>query len=96
MSRVSLLALVVLFGVACNHKPLRGSVAPSQDGKTYLAVMDDNGGACGSIKVDGKVWPYPVRQAGAIAPGRHMIECSGEIEFDIPAGVVFKFDYWGP
>jgi hypothetical protein len=40
------------------------------DGYTYLAVMDDNSGKCGPIKVDGKVWPFSIGQAGRIEPGR--------------------------
>jgi len=58
--------------------------------------MDDNGGKCGPIKVDGKVWSYSIGQAGRVEPGIHTIECGGSIQFDIPEGVLFKFDYWGP
>jgi len=61
-----------------------------------LAVVDDNGGACGPILVDGEVWPYKIGEPSLIAPGRHRIECGSEIEFDIPPHVVFSFDYWGP
>jgi len=96
MIRVAFLTAAAVLCVACHHKELRGLSSPSQDGKTYLAVMDENGGRCGPIKVDGKVWPYSVGQAGRIEPGRHTIECGGNIQFDIPQGVVFKFDYWGP
>jgi hypothetical protein len=32
---------------------LRGTVSPSSDGKTYLAIDDDNGGACGDLIIDG-------------------------------------------
>ncbi|HXM63823.1 MAG TPA: hypothetical protein VN950_23380 [Terriglobales bacterium] len=75
---------------------MRRSTYPSKDGYTYLAVVDDNGGKCGPIKVDGKVWPYSIGQAGRVESGRHTIQCGGSIQFDIPKGVVFKFDYWGP
>ena len=75
---------------------MRGTYTSSQDHKTYLAVVDDNGGHCGPIKVDGKVWPYPIGEAGQIEPGTHTIWCGGAIQFDIPEGVVFKFKYWGP
>lgn len=68
----------------------------SEDGNTYLSIVDDNGGKCGPIKIDGKVWPYRIDQAGPIAPGIHTIECGSKIEFEIPPRVVFKFDYWGP
>jgi len=81
--------------VGCS-RDLRGSFAPSKDGKTYLAVVDDNGGHCGPIKIDGKIWPHPVGHAGRINPGHHTIECGGEIGFDIRPGVLFKFTYWGP
>ena len=96
MIRSALLVAAVALCVACNRNQLRGSVTPSQDGKTYLAVMDDNGGHCGPIKVDGQVWRIQIGQAGRIEPGRHTIECLGRIQFDIPQGVLFKFDYWGP
>jgi hypothetical protein len=95
MSRVALVpAVAALLFVACSHRDVRGSFAPSQDGKTYLAVVDDNGGHCRPIKVDGRIWPHPVGQAGRIDPGHHTIECGGKIEFDIRTGVLFKFDYW--
>jgi hypothetical protein len=80
----------------CDDGHLRGSVAPSADGGTYLAVVDDNGGACGPLLLDGKPWPYKIGELGQVAPGRHQIDCGGEIGFDIPEGVVFKFNYWGP
>ena len=97
LARSSLVTLVLLVALAeCNDGYLRGSVAPSQDGKTYLAVVEDNGAGCGPIIVHGKLWPYKVGESGPISPGRHKIECGGWIEFDIPQGVVFSFDYWGP
>jgi hypothetical protein len=84
---------VILMG--CGNRDLRGRAVPSPDGKTYL-VVDDNGGACGSILVDGKRWPYPIHVAGPIAPGLHVIKCGGEIGFEIKKGTTFHFDYWGP
>jgi hypothetical protein len=86
-------ACIVL--AACGNRVLRGSVSPSSDGKTYLAVVDDNGGHCGPLLFDGKAWPYKIGEQGIVVPGRHRIQCGGWIEFDIPQGVVFKFDYWG-
>lgn len=94
--RLFLLAVALSVTAACNDGNLRGSVAKSSDGKTYLAVVDDNGGKCGPIIVDGKKWPYKIGEVGPIAPGRHKIECGGWINFDIPQGVIFRFDYWGP
>jgi len=93
---VVLLTVLLSLCVGCTHKPLRGSFAPSQDGNTYLAVMDDNGGHCSPIRVDGELWRHSLGQAGRIEPGSHTLECGGRIQFDIPPGVVFKFDYWGP
>jgi hypothetical protein len=80
----------------CDDGHLRGSVEPSVDGETYLAVMDDNGGKCGPIKVDGAVWPFRIGEPGRIAPGVHSIECGTGNSFEIPKSVVFRFDYWGP
>ena len=89
-----LIASCTLVGCGDNH--LRGSVVNSEDGKTYLAVVDDNGGNCGPILLDGKPWPHKINELGIVSPGRHRIECGGSVEFDIPQGVIFKFDYWGP
>lgn len=81
---------------ACGNGHLRGSVAPSKDGGTYLSIVDDNGGQCGTLTVDGVVWAHPIGTPGPVEPGRHKISCGTEIEFDIPSGVVFSLDYWGP
>ena len=88
--------LVALAVSACDDGYRRGSVKPSRDGKTYLAIADDNGGACGPIKVDDEVWPYKLNVAAPIKAGSHSIECGGRISFEIPPAVVFTFDYWGP
>ncbi|MGZ0080077.1 hypothetical protein [Methylomonas sp. YC3] len=93
--RLLLFSLVIAM-VACDDGYLRGSVTISSDGKTYLVVVDDNGCGCGPIIVDGKIWSYMIGEAGLITPGHHKIQCGGWIEFDIPEGVVFHFDYWGP
>ena len=81
---------------SCGDRDLRGSFERSTDGKTYLAVIDNNGGGCGPIIVDGKPWVYPIGQLGPIEPGHHKIACGGEIGFTIPPRVVYRFDYWGP
>lgn len=88
--------LYVLALAACDDGHLRGSIEASPDGDTYLAVMDDNGGLCGPIVVDGKIWPYKTGVPGKIAPGVHSIECGTGNSFTIPKGVIFRFDYWGP
>ena len=96
MIRKAILAVALVSCASCEHSTLRGTFAATQDHKTYLAIVDDNGGHCGPIKVDGKVWPYAIGQAGQVEPGTHTIWCGGTIQFDIPEGVVFKFNYWGP
>ncbi len=93
-----LIAAILMFATAaaCHHRDLRGTTSASPDGKTYLAVVDNNGGACGLIQVDGQPWPHPIGEPGRIEPGVHRISCGSDIEFEIPQGVVFRFDYWGP
>ena len=93
------LYLIVMFSVlivSCSDGYLRGYIEPSKDGKTYLVVVDDNGGHCGPLKVDGKVWKHKINEAGVVAAGEHTIECGGKIEFVIPKNVIFYFNYWGP
>lgn len=83
---------------------LRGHVTASRDGHTYLAIEDDNGGHCGDLIIDGAVWQRSPGVAAPISPGLHDIDCGSlanyrpenAIRFEIPAGVVFHFDYWGP
>ncbi len=94
MNRFCVLLLVALVG--CRSHDLRGSYKSSPDGKTYLAVVDDNGGHCGPIRVDGKLWLHKIGETAPVEPGRHTISCGGEIAFNIPKGVVYRFDYWGP
>lgn len=92
-----LASLVLAAAPACKGDGhLRGSVAPSADGRTWLVVADDNGGHCGPLTLDGRPWDHPIGERGAVEPGVHTLACGGEIEFTIPAGVVFTFDYWGP
>jgi hypothetical protein len=91
---IALTAILAL--AACDDGHLRGAVSKSPDGKTYFAVLDDNGGKCGPLKVDGVVWPLPIGKVVPFKPGNHTISCGAEIAFSVPAGVIFKFDYWGP
>ena len=94
--------VIVAAGMACCGEPvdgdLRGSVSDSVDGKTYLAIMDDNGGLCGPMIVDGEVWPHAIGQPGPVEPGRHTLGCGSPdgMSLAIPAGKLFEFDYWGP
>jgi hypothetical protein len=91
---VPLVAFVSCIG--CSEGDFRGTFEASRDGNTYLAVVDDNGGHCGPLTVDGKLWQHKIGEAARIDPGHHTIACGEEIEFEIPLGVVYKFDYWGP
>ena len=89
-----LLAVSFLTCASCGGENLRGSVENSPDGKTYLLVAQGNN--CNKFVVDGADWPYAIGKAGEISPGEHVIDCNGEIHFTVPAGAVFKFNYWGP
>lgn len=91
------LLFVVCAIIACGDRELRGQIVQSRDGRTYL-VVDANGGQCGQVTVDGQLWPHALHVPGEIAPGRHRIACgdSGPIEFTVPSGTTFHFDYWGP
>jgi hypothetical protein len=82
-----ILSFVVLAG--CDGGQLRGSVAPSEDGRTYLAIVDDNGASCDSLLLDGEPWAYKIGEPGLVAPGWHRIECDG-------GGVSSSSTIWGP
>jgi hypothetical protein len=92
---IALTALSMVM-TSCSDGHLRGSVSPSPDGLTYLAIDDDDGGLCGPILVDGVGWQHPIGAPARVEPGVHTIECGGQLSFEIPAGVVFRFNYWGP
>ena len=95
--RLLRVAFFILFClVGCDDGHLRGKVESSTDGKTYFAVIDDNGGQCGPIYLDGIIWSNPIGVYTEIEPGRHTIRCGTEISFEVPSGVRFAFDYWGP
>ncbi len=86
--------VALLAGVSCSDGHLRGSVESSSDGGTYLVFTEGNN--CDPIRVDGAAWPFAIGQPGKIDPGDHLVECNGEIRFNIPAGTTFRFSYWGP
>lgn len=92
----TILLALLLFLTSCGYRDLRGKISNSSDKKTYLIIEDDNGGQCGGIYVDGKKWPHAIGEKGPIEAGMHTIECGAKIEFNIPAGKTFHFDYWGP
>lgn len=96
ISKVFTIAITVLLTGCELGGDVHGTAKPSRDGKTYLVVMDDNGGGCGPILVDGKKWKYRINEAGPIAPGVHTIKCGGDIQFEVTAGTTYHFDYWGP
>ncbi len=82
--------------LSCTDGILRGREEKSIDQKTYLVVVDDNGGGCGPIYVDGAIWNYAINEKGEIDAGEHTITCGGTIGFSIKKGTIFYFDYWGP
>ncbi len=98
-ARSVVFALSLLLGAlsaACSSEHLRGSASPSADGATYLVFVDDNGGGCGPIIVNGQEWLHPVGTPGPVKPGLVTVECGGQLSFEVPEGVSFSFDYWGP
>lgn len=89
-------ALIAWGFVACSDHTLRGRVERSEDGKTYLAIMDMNGASCDTVRVDGHAWPHALKAKGAIPPGRHEVACGGSYLVQIDSGKTLLFDYWGP
>ena len=99
MRRINLTTLffLVLFCViGCDNRHLRGKIEESTDGFTYLVILDNNGGVCGPIFVNGKNWKHEIGQKGKIEAGEVQIECGGKLSIYVEEGTVFYFDYWGP
>lgn len=104
-SRTVCLAVCLLTGLligACEKRTLRGRVEPSQDGKTYLSIDDDNGGGC-PIFLDGQRWSQRLGQAATIAAGAHTVTFAcgslkhgSKYPIEVRSGTIFHFDYWGP
>jgi hypothetical protein len=94
--RLASYLVLLTLGACAGAGELRGRSTPSPDGRTYLIVADDNGGACGPVRVDGVPWPHPIGTAGPIAPGTHVLACGTELEIQIDSGQTLHFDYWGP
>ena len=97
LRRLVAMISLALLSSACDQGNLRGKFKPSEDDQTYLIIADDNGGNCRSVRIDRKPWLHRIGEPGRIAPGHHTVSCNGgDIGFDIPPGVVYQFDYWGP
>ncbi|MBI1424061.1 MAG: hypothetical protein GC149_11385 [Gammaproteobacteria bacterium] len=96
MKIITFILFLILLQSCTDDGHLRGAVEPSKDGKTYFGVIDNNGGKCGPLLLDGKPWKLPIGQVALIEPGEHVIQCGANINFTIPRGVIYKFDYWGP
>ena len=96
MKKITIILFCFLLQSCTDDGHLRGIVEPSKDGKTYFGVIDDNGGQCGPLLLDGKPWKTPIGEIAPIEPGEHEIHCGASISFTIPEGVIYKFDYWGP
>jgi len=100
---LSAAAALLCVCTGCSHN-LRGSWKHSKDGNTYLAVAEVDGGGggrCDNVFVDKKLFPHPIGAPHLTTPGKHTISCNtaesgSEIGFEIPAGVIYRFDYWGP
>jgi|GEM_PF-1713760 len=92
------LAWVTVVSLACSDRSLRGREVLSSDGLTYLAISDDNGGACGPVKVDGEEWPASLGEPRRVTAGTHRISCGDgpHITFAVAEGTTLYFDYWGP
>ncbi|NKC20211.1 hypothetical protein CWC29_015520 [Pseudoalteromonas sp. S4498] len=58
---------------------LRGEVEPSQDGNTYFGVIDNNGGNCGPLLLDGKAWELPLGEVSEIESGCNSTQFSTAI-----------------
>jgi len=98
-----IIIILLLFFTSCQCQ-LRGKSKNSKDNLTYLVIEDDNGGQCGSMIVDGKLWPQKIGEPGLIEPGIHSIRCGtiqngileSDITFEIKKGTTYYFNYWGP
>ena len=104
---VAAAALVMSLFLGCSGRGdghLRGAVSPSKGGQTYLRILAADACPPGELIVDGQMWPHASSTPVPVEPGVHTVNCgpmdevtlSNGIAFDVPAGVVFAFDYWGP
>jgi hypothetical protein len=97
MRRSIVLAISIGALGACAARSIRGKAETSRDGQTYLVVDDPNSSACRQVVLDGRRWLHAAHEPGRVSPGVHYLECGGaRVGFEIRAGTVFHFDYWGP
>ncbi len=86
----------------CSNRDLRGWWADSDDGQTYFVLEDTNSENCPPVFIDSKEVVTAIGSKVHISAGNHSITCgkAGEIdqgvEFTVPPGVIYHFDYWGP
>jgi hypothetical protein len=72
---VLILAAGAILFLKPKNRNLRGSYLPSNDQKTYLAIDDDNEGACKPLLVDGKEWSHTTGESAPVTSGEHRIQC---------------------
>lgn len=81
---------------ACGEQPLRGTVAKSPDGRTYLVVAAAEA-PCDHVNIDGVRSRVLNGVLVPIQPGAHRLSCGGDgIQFEVDEGTTLTFDYWGP
>ena len=96
MKRISIIFICYILQACADDGHLRAEEEASKDGRTYFGVIDNNGGQCGPLLLDGEPWSKAIGEVALIEPGYHEIHCGASIGFTVPKGVVYKFDYWGP
>jgi hypothetical protein len=93
--------VLVVFGTwfylySGRNRNLRGWWTATSDGKTYLVIEDRDGSEESRCTLDGQPWTYRDGQRGEIKPGVHELRCHMKVGFNVPSGVEYHFDYWGP
>jgi len=95
---IAFLVLIVMHYDPTTSYELRGHYQTSIDSKTYLIIEDNNGGQCGPLMVDNRIWPHAIHAKAVVNPGPHSIACGSgnSLEISIKQGTTYYFDYWGP
>jgi hypothetical protein len=73
MKGFSIIIICFILQSCVDDEHLRGAVEASKDGKTYFGVIDNNGGQCGPLLLDGELWPKAIGDVAPIEPGYHEI-----------------------